>query len=92
MANDHYISAGIAPNDTSESNTANANYISAGITPTDTAAAPSFIPKIRWSGIIKFLAEPLGFIAIILAIFSVTKTKKKSELTKREFFNPLNWF
>lgn len=92
MANDYYISAGLAPNDTDESNTANTNYTSAGITPDDIVSAPStFIPKTSISQVFKFLIESFGLAAIIFAVFSVAKTKKKSKLTKREFFNPLNW-
>lgn len=48
MANEYYISAGIVPNDTGESESANQYFITAGLIPDDTEEAPptEYIPRI----------------------------------------------
>lgn len=48
MANEYYISSGIIPNDTGESESPNQFFISAGLVPDDTEEEPpvEYIPRI----------------------------------------------
>ena len=88
MANEYYISAGLPPNDTDQSNTANSNYISAGLIDEDVATAGG-----SSNSIIIITSKLLKYVPVLLVgSVAVTIVKKNPKLTRRELFNPLRWF